>query len=143
MATKREIILQAFSELGVGGFTFDHSPEELDDAMDVLDAMMDQWAAQNIIFTTPYASGGDLDDETNAPADAVAAMYLNLAMRLAPRFGKAVLPETRGYAATAHRTLLRQFAKNEQISLERTILGAGNKRRLDGPFVQPPADGTT
>ena len=137
--TKRQIITQAFGELGLASYVFNLTADELQDAMRRLDTMMGIWTTRNIIFDTVYPQpatygAGDLDDDTNAPDDALEPMFLNLAIRLAPSFGKTPSPDTRSAAKSGYTTLLGQYAVGAQVSLKGTIKGAGAKQPIT-PFI--------
>ena len=140
--TKRQIITQAFSELGLASYVFNLTADELQDAMRRLDTMMGIWTQRSIVFTpTVYPQpatygAGSLDDDTNAPDDALEPMYLNLAIRLAPSFGKTPSPDTRAAAKAGYTTMLGQFVAVPQVCLTKTIKGAGSKRPLY-PFIDP------
>lgn len=138
--TKREIITQAFGELGLASYVFNLTAEELQDAMRRLDTMMGLWATRNIIFDPVYPQPatygeGDIDDDTNAPDDALEPMYLNLAIRMAPSFGKTPSPDTRAVAKAGYTTMLGQYVVGTQVSLKGTIKGAGAKQPIT-PFIE-------
>jgi len=138
--TKREIITQAFGELGLASYVFNLTAEELQDAMRRLDTLMGLCTTRNIIFTTVYPQpatygAGDLDDDTNAPDDALEPMYLNLAIRLAPSFGKTPSPDTRAAAKAGYTTMLGQYVVGAQVKLTKTIKGAGAKDSIN-PFIE-------
>lgn len=133
--SKREVIKQAFTEIGLASYAFDLSAEEMQDAMRILDSMMGVWISRGITFDTAYPipatiAAGDLDDDTNAPDGAVEPMYLNLAIRLAPGFGKGVLPDTKIAALNGYNTLLGQSLTIPEVSLEGGLVGAGAKTPL-------------
>ena len=139
--TKRDVIESAFTEIGLAGSFFDLSAQELQEAMYKLDSMMGVWSSQSIVFTpTPYPqpttkTGGDLDDTTNAPDEANEAMFLNLAIRLAPSYGKAVPPDTKVGAKAALNNLAGNFVVGTEMCLTGTIKGAGAKRPIR-PFIE-------
>ena len=137
--TKRQIITQAFGELGLASYVFNLTAEELQDAMRRLDTMMGLWMTRNIVFDPVYPQPatygvGDLDDDTNAPDDALEPMYLNLAIRLSPSFGKTPSPDTRAAAKAGYTTMLGQYVVGAQVSLKGTIKGAGAKQPIT-PFI--------
>lgn len=138
--TKREIIKKAFGEIGLASYVFNLTADELQDAMSDLDTMMGTWTTRNIIFDPVYPQpasygAGDLDDDTNAPDDALAPMYLNLAIRLAPSYGKTPSPDTRADAKAGYTTMLGQYVVGTQVSLKGTIKGAGAKQPIT-PFIE-------
>jgi hypothetical protein len=84
-----------------------------------------------------------LDEQTYVPDLANEAIYTNLGIRIAPSFGKGIMPDTKGIAKMAYNTVVQAFAGPIPQQLPRTMpLGAGNKpwRRYDDPFVPQPVD---
>lgn len=131
--TKRQLISEAFSELGLQGYEFDISPAEQTTALRRLDTMMALWSGKGICVdyalpATPGAS--DPDDESGLPDDAVEAVYLNLAVRLAPGYGKQVSPVSKKSAREGYDLLERDAAKchvRQQRLRGGFPIGAGNK----------------
>lgn len=144
--TKRDFILQAFNELGMSDYLFDISPEELNFAGVQLDAMIANWNQKGIRIGYPIASSPsslDIDVDTNAPDVANEAIYKNLAMRIAPSYGKAVSNETKISASDAFSTLSSKYSYPVPMQFPSTLpAGAGNKPWITtlNPFIQPPVD---
>lgn len=144
--TKRQFIEQAFSEIGMAGYVFDLSPEQLQTAMRQLDSMMATWSAKGIKVGYPTASSpenSDLDTETGAQLEANEAIYLNLGIRLAAGFGKQVMQDTKTSAKMAYDALMGVSVFPRQQQMPGTMpAGAGNKtwRRYDDPFLRQPDD---
>jgi hypothetical protein len=85
----------------------------------------------------------DLDEESLVPDSANEAIITNLAVRIAPSYGKAVSPDTKATAKDSYNTLLARATMPHQQQMPRTMpSGAGNKpwRVYDDPFLRPPAD---
>lgn len=144
--TKRQFIEQSFDELGLAGYIFDLSAEQLQSALYKLDAMLAQWNSYGIRISYPLPSSpevSDLDEETSVPDSANMAIIKNLATILAPSYGKSVSPELKSDARTSFDMLLswastipkRQFMRN-------TPMGSGNKPWLwsYGSFLPGPYD---
>lgn len=94
--SKRDVIQQAFSEIGNGAADFDLQPEDLQTGLRKLDAMMATWGGA-LGIRIGFAGGdgkGDLGVDTMVPDWAYEALYLNLALRLCPDFGKTPSPLT-------------------------------------------------
>jgi len=144
--TKRQYIEQAFAEIGLAGYIFDITPEELNTALRQLDSMIASWNGRGIRLAWPAPSSpqnSDLDDPTEAGDSANEAIYCGLAVRIAPTFGKTVGGQTQFFAKQGYDLLLSQAAQPIQKQLPRTMpAGAGNKpwRNYNGPFVRPPID---
>lgn len=144
--TKQDLIDASFEELGFGSGEFDITVEERQSALNRLDAMMALWSQKGA--SLGYASNdtqanSSLSDESGIPSYAYEAVYLNLAVRLGPLFGKMVSRETKQNAHNAYLSVLtisgntRPPEKQFPGSLP---LGAGNKpsRRARGQFFQEP-----
>lgn len=143
--TKRQFITGAFEEIGLADYVFDLQPEQLQSALRRLDSMMMEWNAQGIRLGYPIASSpqdSDLDTETNAPDSAWEAVITNLAIRIAPGYGKAVSPDTKVSAKGAYNILLQRATYPLEQQLPSTMpIGQGNKPwRWDNPYVNRPAD---
>ena len=143
--TKRQFITGAFEEIGLADYVFDLSPEQLESALRRLDAMMMEWNAKGIRLGYPSPSSpqdSDLDTETNTPDGAWEAVITNLAVRIAPGYGKTVSPDTKMVAKDAYNTLLQRATFPLEQQLPSTMpSGAGNKPWwYDNPFLQQPVN---
>lgn len=144
--TKRQFVTQAFEEIGLASYVFDLTPEQLDSALRRLDSMIAAWNALGIRLGYPLPSSpddSDLDEQTNVPDASVEAIYTNLAIKLAPSYGKQVMPDTKATAKESYNTLLSIAAMPMQQQMPGTMpAGAGNKpwRISDTPFLTPPTD---
>ena len=143
--TKRQFITGAFEEIGLADYVFDLSPEQLESALRRLDAMMMEWNAKGIRLGYPSPSSpqdSDLDTETNTPDSAWEAVITNLAVRIAPGYGKTVSPDTKMVAKEAYNTLLQRATFPLEQQLPSTMpSGAGNKPWwYDNPFLQQPVN---
>lgn len=144
--TKAILIDQAFGQLGMGG-EFDTGAEEQEFAARELDAMMGEWDGRGIRVSWPIPitpATTDLDAELSIPFYAPAAIYLNLALRLAPSFGKTVMPQTlRGAAEALQALRIRRTARPVASPYPSTLpMGSGNTRWQWGGcvhFYPPPS----
>lgn len=144
--TKRQMIEQAFDEIGLASYAFDLTPEQMQSAIRRLDTMMAAWNALGIRLGYPLPSDpcdSDLDEQTGVPDRANEAIYTNLAIKLAPSYGKQVMPDTKVTAKESYNTLLSIAAMPKQQQLPGTLpLGSGNKpwRLDDSPYLRHPVD---
>lgn len=143
--TKRQFIDGACTEIGLANFIFDMQPEQLQAILKRLDAMMAEWNAKGIRLAYPMPGSpqdSDIDAETGVPDRAWEAVITNLALRIAPSFGKSVMPDTRSRAKSSYNTVLMAFSGPIERQFPSTLpAGAGNKPwRSDNPFMPPPAD---
>lgn len=130
MTTKREIVLDAYSEIGIAEYNFDLSPDELNTARKRLDRMMALWETKVQIgyYLPANPNDSDLDDESGLPDGAVLAASLNLAVQLAPGLGKTLAPTTLIAAKNAYNSVLAQFAQIPRLRYPSNLpVGAGNK----------------
>jgi hypothetical protein len=85
----------------------------------------------------------DLDTETNVPDSAWEAIITNLAIRIAPGYGKSVAPDTKVSAKGAYNVSCFNV-RHSRLSnsfLSTMPLGQGNKPwRWDNPYVRIPYD---
>jgi hypothetical protein len=128
MATKRELILSAFSELGLAAYAFDLQPEQLQEALRRLDAMLATWAGKGIRIG--YAGGngmGEIDTESTIPAWAQDAVTLGLAIRIAPAYGKTPSIDTKANFRDALQIVL---GKCVRPSVRNVSGYAGNSKQL-------------
>jgi hypothetical protein len=143
--SKRQFISAAFEEIGMAEYVFDLQPEQLQSALNRLDAMLAEWNAKGLRLGYSLPSSpqdSDLDEPTFAPDSAWEAIITNLAIRIAPGYGKAVSPDTKVTAKAAYNTLLQRAAFPLEQQLPETMpTGQGNKPwRWDNPFVPRPVD---
>lgn len=143
--SKRQFVEAAFEEAGMAAYVFDLTPQMLQSACQRLDTMMATWNAKGIRLAYPIPTSPqdtDLDTPTDVPDSANEAIITNLALRLAPSFGKQPSPLTMTTAKLGYDTLLARAAMPMVQQFPRTLpAGAGQKPwRWDDPFMQPPID---
>jgi len=144
--SKRQFVAAAFEEIGLASYVFDLQPEQLQSAMRRLDAMMADWNGKGIRLGYPLPGSpqdSDLDEPTLVPDSANQAIITNLAIRIAPGYGKVLMPETKAVAKDSYNTLLQRAAMPPEQQLPATMpAGAGNKpwRVYDNPFIRPPVN---
>lgn len=143
--SKRQFISAAFEEIGMADYVFDLQPEQLQSALTRLDAMLAEWNAKGLRLGYSLPSSpqdSDLDEPTFTPDSAWEAIITNLAIRIAPGYGKTVSPDTKVTAKTAYNTLLQRAAFPLEQQLPETMpIGQGNKPwRWDNPYVPRPID---
>lgn len=143
---KREFVVQAFEEIGYASYIYDAMPEQLESVLRRLDSMMATWNAKGVRVGYPLASGpnsSDLDQQTGVSDSANEAIYLNLACRIAPSFGKTVQQETKQAAQDAYNALLIKISQPIEMQFPNTTpAGSGNKpwRTNYRPFLNTPVD---
>lgn len=143
--TKRQLVLQAFEEIGYAYYAYDLQPEQLQAGLRRLEAMMGTWNGRGIRLGYPLSTDPDvaeLDTDSNVPSSANEAVYSNLALAIAPIVGKTASAETKKTARSAYLEVLSRFTKPQEQQMPSTMpSGAGNKPwRQDTPFLEPPVD---
>ncbi len=143
---KRWYVTKAFAKVGLADYVFDLEPEQLQEALELLDSMMATWDGKGIRvgWSIPNAeSQSSLDDEVDVPSFAREAIFLQAGIRLAPNFGKTISPEHKVNAKTALDDLMCFTARPVPQQFPSTLpSGAGNKpwRNVNNPFLGPPAN---
>jgi hypothetical protein len=140
--TKREIVTNAFEEIGLASYAFDLQPEQLQAGLRRLDNMMATWNSRGLRIGYPLTdspSGSDLDQDSNVTDEAIEAIVGNLAVRIAPMLGKTVSPDTKAAARSAYMALLSRRSTIPEMLNDADAIpaGAGNKywRVTGDPFL--------
>lgn len=145
--TKRQYVVEALEILGLASYVYDLQPENYISALRKLDGMLSTWNANGVrigwqIPKNPENS--ELDAQTNVPDYANEAIYTNLAIRLAPVYGKIVSPELSMMAKSSYSTLMNRCAYpvSERRYPANSLAGAGHKtwRSSRDNFTSQPAD---
>jgi hypothetical protein len=143
--TKRQVVLNAYEEIGLAEYAFDLQPEQLQAALRRLDNMMATWNSRGLRLgypLPPNPQNSDLDTPTNVTDEAIEAMVGNLAIRIAPLFGKTVSPDTKAAARAAYSALLsrRTEVVERRVDVNAIPAGQGTKywRFNSDPFLADP-----
>jgi hypothetical protein len=144
VTTRQEYINASLGEIGIATYFFDLAPEQQQSCKLRLNTLMAQWNAQGIrlAYNMPATpDGGDLDDETGTPDTAWQAIVSNLAIAIAPMFGKTPNAETKVMAKRSFNTIASIAAQPVEVQLRQLPAGAGNKPwRFGQPFLNPPVE---
>lgn len=127
LITKRQLIEDAYGEIGLASYIFDLPPGMLERSLRVMDAILAQWNLKGIRIGYPLSSNSDLDEECNIPDTAINAIVLNVAVRIAAGHGKIVQPDQRISAKRAYNALLSGTITTPEIDISALPSGAGNK----------------
>lgn len=142
--SKRQYVEAAFEEIGMANYVFDLQPGQPESAMRRLDAMMAEWNAKGIRLGYPLPASpqqSDLDEQTYVPDFANQAIITNLAMRIAPGYGKQVMTGTMATAKSSYNTILSQATFPTEKQFPDTLpSGAGNKPWMYDVFLPGPVD---
>ncbi len=138
--TKLDVIKEAYAEIGKSDYDFDLSPDALQSGLRRLDAMMASWGG-SFGIRIGYSGGdgfGEIGVDTAVPDWAYDALYLNLAIRLAPSFGKTVSPETRTNAKMAFDGVMARTVPVATRNIGGGYAGSGGYRRSNLPQPAEP-----
>jgi hypothetical protein len=138
--TKRQLVEAAMAEIGLASYAFDLMPEQRELALRRLDSMMAEWNTRGLRLGYPVPDNpadSDIDVNSNIPDAAWEAVITNLALRLAPSYGKMVNPATQVTARHALNTILSRASMPPEMKLPAMPSGAGNKM-IDDPFLEQP-----
>lgn len=147
--TRRDIIDGALAEIGYANYAFDMQAEQLEAVKRRLDTLFAAWNAMGLRLSYPIPSSpenSELSEETAIPDSAWEAAITNLAVRIAPMFGKTVSPDTKRAAKTSLNTLMSLAAMPSEMQYPGTLpMGAGNKgwRNYEAFFPEPDSPLTT
>jgi hypothetical protein len=128
--SKRQFVTQAFEEAGLASYVYDLTPQQTESALRRLDAMLASWNTKGLRLGYPLPGApdnADLDDLSGVPDAANEAIYLNLAIRLCPAFGKTAAPELRLAAKQSYDALLSRAMQPQPAQLPAMPAGAGNR----------------
>jgi hypothetical protein len=139
---KGEIVQASLDAIGISDYEFDVTPGELESGVRKLDAMMGYLSDKGVILSYPISDkydGSASDEESNIPDVAIEAVITNLALRLAPSYGKQVPMELRSTAKTSLNQLYAVSAAPRKRPIPSIPKGAGYKS-MDSPFTPVPQD---
>lgn len=138
--------MAALEEIGIASYEFDISPEQLQSGIKRLDAMMGSWDGKGIrlgymLSSSPETSNAE--DNAGIPDWCNEAVITNLAIRMAPSYGKQVSLDTRILARESFSTILKQAAEPVEYQMPSGVpAGSGNRNFFgtDNRFLIPPVD---
>lgn len=129
--TKRQLIEQAFTVLGMPNYIFDMQPEQEEAALWRLDMMIAEWDRRGVRLGYPLPtspSDSNIASESNVPDFAVKGIVYNLALDLAGDYGKQIPPTVLVAAYHAKQSLFIEAALPlSQVWPSTMPMGAGNK----------------
>ena len=134
MQLKIDVINDAYSQMRISGLTVQPTPEDVEVALNRLEAMMHEYAARNIDVQYNFEDIPDPNSLTNVEPFAWQMMASNLASRLVMDFGKEVSMSLAMLAKTSSSTVsgvsARKFTQEVQYP-RRQARGSGNTLRYN------------
>jgi hypothetical protein len=142
---KRQIVEMAYSKCALAGYEFGRTPEEVNDALSELNAMMLEWPFSMLGYVQPAYGVGDGEEQSGIPPETQAAVATQLALRLAPNMGKTLSPEAQ---VSVSRSLALLHAHPLVVSIPTQPLQAHTPRGLGSrgvlnvidPFIEETFD---
>lgn len=135
--TKRHLVELAYGNLGVAGYEFALTPEEVTDALSRLDALMYEWPYNKLGWVHRPPGEGEPDEQSGIPDEVTNAVAAGLALRIAAPLGRDLPAASRANLAVAVSTLYAYTASIPRGQREtNTIAGAGSEHTLAGPFLR-------
>lgn len=138
--SKKDIINQAYEFIGLAAYVFDLESEQYESARRKMDAMVATWETKGVRISYPMTNSDntDLDNPTDIPDKAFEALYMNLALRLAPGLGKSIGADLKSDAIRAYKNLINSTTHyTVEPSRAGLPLGAGHKGKQRTKFIQP------
>jgi hypothetical protein len=130
--TKGKLVIRALGKLGIANYVFDTEAEEDISALRQLDSMAARWQGklESFGYIQPDSNGESLpSDASGIHEEDVDAFVSNLAVLLAPDYGKAPPPTLVKQAAESRSELFCKYRLLVEYKLpNRTPTGAGNDR---------------
>lgn len=133
--SKLKIIGEALTEIGLGDYIFDATPNQKQGALARLDALMARWEDDGIV--TGYAVEDNPDDDTINEDSGIYQQYvrgviLNLAVEVAPSYGKQAMAQTvKAAAESKTRAMGGQTPPIKAINTTSVPAGAGYRYYAD------------
>lgn len=134
---KRQIIELAFGDIGSAGYEFGRTPEEINDALLRLNALMREWPFSTLGYVQPDYGVGSADDLSGIADEWLGVAASKLALRICPMMGATMSPEARSAMASSMMLLQAASASIPSMPITaNTIAGAGS--RGQGTFLRSP-----
>lgn len=131
---KRQVIELAFGDIGSAGYEFGRTPEEVNDAMLRLIALMREHPFSTLGFNFPAYGVGLPEELSGIPDQWLSVVAAKLALRICPMMGATMSPEAKANLASGMALLNASAATIPTMPMAaNTPRGAGSKRF--GPFI--------
>jgi hypothetical protein len=136
--TKGSLIIRALGKLGLANYVFDTEAEEDNSALRQLDSLAARWQGklEPFGYVQPASNGISLpSDSAGIREEDVDTFISNLALALAPDYGKTPAPGLVKQAAESRSEFFCKYARRFEYQLpNRLPTGAGNDRFLGRRF---------
>jgi len=138
---KRQIIELAFGDIGSAGYEFGRTPEEINDALLRLNALMREWPFSTLGYEQPVYGVGSADELSGIDDQWLSVVASKLALRICPMMGATMSPEAKGAMASSMALLNAAAATIPTMPLAAdTPRGAGARWAGRSPFITETLD---
>lgn len=135
---KRQIVESAFGRLGMAGYEFGRTAEEVNTALVALNSLMGEWPFSAITtYERPAYGTGSAEEASGIGPQDVAGVVAQLALHLAPEFGVTFSKEATVLLGRSVALLRSRYVTIPAMPYASgTPIGAGARGR--GPFIVDP-----
>jgi hypothetical protein len=132
--TKGALGARALHHLGIANYVFDVESEETISTLKTLDSMIAEWQAKlnDMGYIQPATNGtSQPSDPAGIDEAMVEAVAANLALRVAPSYGKTTSGELRAMARDGRSFVFSSYSRARAVEIPSYLpLGAGNRRQI-------------
>jgi hypothetical protein len=130
--TKKQLLDAAFTEIGLQNYAYDVEPEDIQNAIVTMDAMVAEWGLNLSYHMSGDPSMSNQQEESGLPIWANKAVYQNLAVEIGPTFGKVIPLSLKVSAKRGLATIQTKCATIPRPQYDpRLPVGQGNKPYID------------
>ena len=132
MKSKIELIDRAYSKLRISGITVNPSPGDVEIALDEMECMLAEWDLVNVCLGYQFEDEPEPNAESGLVRGYENAVQVNLAVRIAPEFGKQVPGELMMQASQSYSKVSSAVAVVKQTPYpQRQPVGEANTLRFN------------
>lgn len=142
--TKKQLITEAYNSIGLADYVFDISPEDLQSACRKMDSMIASWEGKGVHIgysSSDTPQSADTNADSGVPSFATSAVYLNLAMVLAPAFRIPIPVTLYGMARSAYLDCISAAMEPpKQCQMPSTLPRGAGQKNPEYPYMSPPTE---
>lgn len=132
MKTKIELLDRAYSKLRISGITVNPSPGDIEIALDEMECMLAEWDLVNVCLGYQFEDEPEPNAESGLIRGYENAVQVNLAVRMAPEFGKNIPAELMMQASQSYSKVSSAVAVVKQTPYpQRQPVGEANTLRFN------------
>ena len=134
MSTGRDIVTASLKKIGAIAPGDSISASEADDGIAELNRMLSSWSTEELMNLEAFIETLALDTEIVMPAGYEDAMVYNLAVRLAPDYGKQVSADIAAMAMETKGNVKRSNHRSSYLEVDAALLPRTRYNILTGEF---------